>query len=362
MQAKFERRKIVRTQTLGEVLRRTRLERGYQLQEVSKRTMIPAEYIEYLEKGKYESLPAKVYVEGYVRKVADALNLNESAIVKIYKREVGIQENLDKEHKKHEKTSRFHNQRFVVHPTLLRNAMIVLLIMGAIGYLWFQVSSLSKAPEIALIQPAADGHVSQDELLVLGSVTKGAQVHINGQSVYVNDAGDFKENLTLETGANSIQIQAQNRLGKTTTITRQIYADVPKTTQIASTSGSGAATPISNTGSQSATNSTPAGTPMVLGANTTTNTPVASKPSGVNVAVAISDTATWVQVAVDGKTSFSGTMLPGSSKNFTGTDNVTVTSGKANKTLITFNGKNIGALDSSGGVVRDVKFDKNTSL
>lgn len=360
MQAKFERRKIVRTQTLGEVLRRTRLERGYQLQEVSKRTMIPAEYIEYLEKGKYESLPAKVYVEGYVRKVADALNLNESAMVKIYKREVGIQENLDKEHKKHEKTSRFHNQRFVVHPTLLRNVMIVLLIMGAIGYLWFQVSSLSKAPEIALIQPAADGHVSQDELLVLGSVTKGAQVHINGQSVYVNDAGDFKENLTLETGANSIQIQAQNRLGKTTTITRQIYADVPKNTQVASTS----ATANSNTAtpSQGATNSTPAGTPMVLGANTTTNTPTPTKPSGVNVAVAISDTATWVQVAVDGKTSFSGTMLPGSSKNFTGTDNVTVTSGKANKTLITFNGKNIGPLDSSGGVVRDVKFDKNTSL
>lgn len=358
MQAKFERRKIVRTQTLGEVLRRTRLERGYQLAEVSKRTMIPAEYIEYLEKGKYESLPAKVYVEGYVRKVAAALNLNQNAMVKVYKREVGIQENLDKEHKRHEKTSRFSNPRFVVHPTLLRNIGVASLILAAIGYLWFQVSSLSKAPEISLIQPASDTRVSQDELLVLGTVSRGSTVNINGQSVFVSETGDFKENLTLESGANSIQVQAQNRLGKTTTITRQIYADLPKKNQqVASASGSASST-SSSQASQDATNATSAGTPMVLGSETT-KTP---EPTGVNLGVSIADTATWVQVAVDGKTTFSGTMLPGSSKSFTGTESVTVTSGKANKTLITFNGKNIGPLDSSGGVVRDVKFDKTTSL
>ncbi len=355
MQAKFERRKIVRTQTLGEVLRRTRLERGYQLAEVSKRTMIPAEYIEYLEKGKYEQLPAKVYVEGYVRKVATALNLNQNALVKVYKREVGIQENLDKEHKKHEKSSRFSNPRFVVHPTLLRNIGVAGLILAAIGYLWFQVSSLSKAPEISLIQPASDSRVSQDELLVLGTVSRGSTVNINGQSVFVSETGDFKENLTLESGANSIQIQAQNRLGKTTTITRQIYADLPKKNQqVASAASSASAqTPQGTT-----TNSTPAGTPMVLGSETTKVPEV----SGVNLGVSIADTATWVQVAVDGKTTFSGTMLPGSSKSFTASDSVTVTSGKANKTLITFNGKNIGPLDSSGGVVRDVKFDRNTQL
>lgn len=358
MQAKFERRKIVRTQTLGEVLRRTRLERGYQLDEVAKRTMIPAEFIEFVEKSKYEALPAKVYVEGYVRKIADALNLNQNAMVKMYKREVGIQDNLAKEHNKHEKNTRFKNQRFVVHPTLLRNAVIVLLIVGAVGYLWFQVSSLSRAPEVALIQPGSDGHIATDELLVLGSVSKGATVTINGQSVFVSETGDFKENLTLEAGSNSIQVQAQSRLGKTTTITRQVYADVPKDTQVAqvpvgSSTSSSAATGVTST--------TPAGTPMVLGAETS-QAPVVTETDGVNLAIAISDTATWVQVAVDGKQEFSGTMLPGSSKSFQGSDNISVTSGKANKTLITFNGKDIGMLDSSGGVVRDVKFDRDTNL
>ncbi len=358
MQAKFERRKIVRTQTLGEVFRRTRLERGYQLDEVAKRTMIPVAFVEYLEKGKHEALPARVYVEGYVRKVADALNLNENAMVKIYKREVGIQENLAKEHKKHEKTSRFKNPRFVVHPTLLRNVVVVLLIFAAVGYLWFQVSSLSKAPQISLIQPNSDTHINTDELLVLGNVSKGASVTINGQSVFVSESGDFKENLTLEEGANSIQVQAQSRLGKVTTITRQVYADVLTNTKVATTKTSG------SSGSTSTTNgvsNTPAGTPMVLGSETTSSATVPVSQD-VKVGVAIADTATWVQVSVDGKQAFSGTMLPGSSKSFTGKDNVTITSGKANKTLITFNGKNIGALDSSGGVVRDVKFDKNTSL
>lgn len=357
MQAKFERRKIVRTQTLGEILRRTRLERGYQLDEVAKRTMIPAEFIEFVEKSKYESLPAKVYVEGYVRKIADALNLNQKAMVKLYKREVGIQDNLAKEHDKHEVNTRFKNPRFVVHPTLLRNVVIVLLIAAAVGYLWFQVSSLSKAPQIALIQPGADGHITTDELLVLGSVSRGTTVTINGQSVFVAESGDFKENLTLEPGANNIQVQAQSRLGKKTTITRQIYADLPTGTKVAAVPS---ATTSSNT---TATNATPAGTPMVLGSEATkTPTETRTTPTGVNLAVAISDTATWVQVAVDGKQAFSGTMLPGSSKTFQGTDNITVTSGKANKTLIKFNGKDIGALDSSGGVVRDVKFDRNTSF
>jgi len=51
-------------------------------------------YLEYLENGQYEKLPAEVYVRGFLRSYARYLNIDEQALVKLYERERNIQANL----------------------------------------------------------------------------------------------------------------------------------------------------------------------------------------------------------------------------------------------------------------------------
>ena len=62
---------------LGELLRETRLSRAYTLEEVERDTRINSVYLEALEHGRYELLPAPVYTRGFVRSYARHLGLDE---------------------------------------------------------------------------------------------------------------------------------------------------------------------------------------------------------------------------------------------------------------------------------------------
>ncbi|MFC1640914.1 helix-turn-helix domain-containing protein, partial [Patescibacteria group bacterium] len=204
MQARFETRKIVRTQSLGEILREARLERGFRIDEMAEKTMIQDRCIENLEKSRYDDLPAKVYVEGYLRRIATMLQLDPDRVVKLYRKEIGIQENLSSTHtpeKKRRDTRK--KTKLIISPAIIRNIAIVAAILAGIGYLWYQVSSLSEPPELHLIQPTGDQEIASDELTVLGTVDETAELRINGQSVFVNETGEFKETLSLQEGANT---------------------------------------------------------------------------------------------------------------------------------------------------------------
>lgn len=343
MNARFETRKIVKTQNLGEIFRETRLARGYRIEQIAKKTMIAPEFVEQLEKSNYDKLPAKVYVEGYVRKVAVALGLNTDAMVRIYKKEIGIKENIKSKHVNElEPIKTARNPKVVIHPTLIRNTVIVFLIVAAAGYLWYQVSSLSKPPALAVYEPSADQEISTDEIVVVGHTDPSATLSINGQSVFVSDSGDFKEALTLQEGANNIEVMAKNRLGKITTVSHHIFTKTNRAVAKEPTAS------VSTTG------------PVAVRADASTSTQ--KQPDGVSLTVAITDLATWVQISVDGAQAFSGTMLPGSEKTFSGQQYITLTTGKASKTQVTFNGQKIGALSGTNDVIRDLRFDKGMDL
>lgn len=344
MQARFETRKIVRTQSLGEILRRRRLEKGYHLDDVAKKTMLLPQYIEYLEKDEHDKLPARVYVEGFLKKIADALQLDDRSLIRMYRKEQNIKENIEKKHTK-PTVKPFRNPKLYLSPTIIRNTIISLVILFGVGYLWYQISSLSKAPTLALVEPGGDQEVQEDELVVVGHVDPNSTLSINGQSVFVAQSGDFRETVSLQPGSNSIEIRAANKLGKETVVTRQIYSEQPTAVAV-KPSG-----PV-ETRTDAA----------VDGASTSKKTEEKKKTEDVELKIDIVDLATWIQVEVDGKMEFSGTMLPGSSKLFTGKEYISLTSGKAHKTLVTFNGQSLGALSSEGGVVRDLRFDKDLNV
>ena len=93
-------RKKVESLTLGEKLRKLRTDFRMSLQDVSKATRIQVKYLESLENGAYEQLPADVYVRGFLRSYARYLNVDERAMIKLYDRERNIKVNLGQEDRK----------------------------------------------------------------------------------------------------------------------------------------------------------------------------------------------------------------------------------------------------------------------
>ena len=70
----------------GARLRRTRLRRGLDLDDVARVTKVSPTYLRFLEEERFEELPARVYVRGFVTLYASSLGLDPRAVAEDYLR------------------------------------------------------------------------------------------------------------------------------------------------------------------------------------------------------------------------------------------------------------------------------------
>ena len=68
----------------GEVLRRIRMGRGIELEEVANLTKIGMTHLRNIEANRYELLPAPVYLRGFLREIARCLRVDPKAAVESY--------------------------------------------------------------------------------------------------------------------------------------------------------------------------------------------------------------------------------------------------------------------------------------
>ena len=69
------------TEELGKALAEARIARGLTLHDVERDTRISSKYLQALEEGKLDALPAPVYARAFMRTYAQYLGLNASAFV-----------------------------------------------------------------------------------------------------------------------------------------------------------------------------------------------------------------------------------------------------------------------------------------
>jgi cytoskeletal protein RodZ len=68
-------------ESFGEYLRNLREERGIALEEIAQRTRIAVSNLEFLEKDRYELLPPRVFVKGFIRSYATELGLDQEDLL-----------------------------------------------------------------------------------------------------------------------------------------------------------------------------------------------------------------------------------------------------------------------------------------
>lgn len=68
----------------GAILRQIRGRKGISLQEIADKTRINITYLNYVEEDRYRSLPAEVYLKGYLAQYAQSLQCNPEWLVKAY--------------------------------------------------------------------------------------------------------------------------------------------------------------------------------------------------------------------------------------------------------------------------------------
>jgi cytoskeleton protein RodZ len=287
-------------------------------------TKIRGKFLTALEAGDYDSLPNDIYSRGFVQHYATYLGLDGAKVAAAYALERG---GITAGETKRPKLDR--NKRLVFTGPIVA-ALVILASIGVISsYLLWQFSALAAPPSLSLTSPAADTAITGSVIDVAGKTTPGADVSVNDSPVLTDPDGNFNEKVTLQDGINAVRISARSKLGKTTVVTRNVLARLPKVDAAKAT--------------------------------------VPAAPfDGIAVVVGVKQT-TSVVVMVDGQEKFRGTYVAGTSKLFTGTASVVVTTGNAGATSLVITNKTVAAkkIDKLGGdgeIRRNQEFTKDTVI
>jgi cytoskeletal protein RodZ len=206
--------------TAGSMLREARIAQGLTLSQVEHATKIRAKFLEGIEADDYSELPSVSYAKGFVKNYSEFLGLNSRTVLAFFRRQTPV-------------VTKSSILPRAVHEPLNRSAFqltpgrfLALLATSLVGlflvYLGVQYVTLNRVPMLELESPQQQAVVADARIDVLGKTDPDATVTINGMSVLVRSDGKFFDQVTLEPGVNIITITATSRLGKTTTVTREV--------------------------------------------------------------------------------------------------------------------------------------------
>jgi len=333
----FTKRKVG-TLTLGEKLKKLRSDKRIALNEVSRVTKIRVEYLQCLEEGKYDELPADVYVRGFLKSYGDFLGVDEQSLVKLFEKEKGIKKNLEKSKnlsKADAKTKPLSISFFVFTPKKIVLFFVASFILGAFFYLYREAGSLTDTPRLIILSPEPDSQVEGNVVALEGKTDKDARVFINDQAVLVSDAGKFKEEISLQSGINVIRVKAVNKFQKEVAENITVQAKYLEENI------------DSNIGEENASENSPDQASLPTDSN------------AVQIELSVDPGPAWVSVEADGNLIFSGTVFAGVVQKFSARDKIIISSSAANATYIKLNGEDKGALGKESGAIKGVVFAKD---
>lgn len=319
--------------TVSDLLKKRRIELGKSLKEAEAATKIRKKYLQWIENGDYEHLTDDVYTLGYIKSYADYLGFNTSPIVNMYKKE-RLSYKQSKESGGYIKDDSqmslrpLGGQNFVLSSKTLILVFSVMLFVLIAGYLSWQVIIIATPPKMTLNDNQEK--VSTDFVIISGQTDGDSDVYIDNSPISTNTDGSFSERVSLVSGQNVITVSAKNQLGKTTTVTRTVTAELPQST--------------------------------IEQAKLSTTT-----IDGVELQVSIVNQATFVVVVADGQDVFRGTMLPGTTQIFKAKNTIKLTTGNAGNTLVSVTNtavanKDLGIIGRSGESKNDLEFSKDTQF
>jgi cytoskeletal protein RodZ len=310
--------------SVGRQLKARRQSLRLSLAQIEIDTKIRGKFLTALESGDYSSLPNDIYSRGFVQHYANHLGLDGAAISAAYAEERGGVVPGETKRPKLAKP-----KRFVLTAPMFAALGGLVLIAAVFGYLLWEFSVLAGAPELTVTDPAANVAITGAAVDVTGNTTPGSQVSIDDSPILTDTNGNFSEQVALQNGVNAIRVMSQSKLGKTTTVVRNVLATLPKL-------------------------------------DATQATVPTATFNGVAVAVSVSST-TSMAVTVDGQQQWSGTVVSGWSKLFTGTNDISITTGNAGATSVLVTNsvvanKKLSPLGAQGEIRRNQDFAKDTVI
>lgn len=98
--------------------------------------------------------------------------------------------------------------------SLVKFFTVAFIIMAIIGYSFFQSRNLIRGPSLDLMTPK-NGSTVTDPLVEIKGVAKNISfISLNNRQIFVDENGNFHEELLLSPGYNLWKIEAKDKFGR----------------------------------------------------------------------------------------------------------------------------------------------------
>lgn len=196
-------------------------EKGLNIQKLSELVGISQKHLSLLLEDGNEKLPSLPYVRGYIKDIADVLEIDPEEFWQMYKKEYDLKSSGEKD--------TLPLNRFASKPI---NKKIVFGIVVGIALLAYVVPTLADflgKPSIEIISPQADKIKSENQIFYLKGKVKDPsdKVLINENEVMVSSDGNFEKEVYLENGQNNFQFKVKRLLGKEIIVSRSVIYEQP---------------------------------------------------------------------------------------------------------------------------------------
>jgi cytoskeletal protein RodZ len=305
----FEQKKI-RIETLSEYLAEVRNSLNLSVEEAAAKTGIKLKFLQNLETGDFKTLPADIYVIGFLHQLAQLYAVNPGELINQYKKERNIQKQLSKQSQLF--VSGWFKKYFgklIITPKILSVVLGLAFVILTLGYIIWQLWSINKTPSLVVAEPQNNSVISGSATNVSGHTDPGTDVSVNGQSIFVDSKGAFEMQAALSPGPEEITVTASNRFGKS--VSRDI--NITGVGSVAGTAG-----------------------PLRLALNFTGN-----------VAITFS---------IDAQPAQTVNFSAGDNKTFSANQKILISTSNAGATKVNLNGQNLGAMGRPNEPLTNVPF------
>ncbi len=193
---------MLRTSSL---LKNTRLDKEYELEDISKKLKIPSKYLIAIENEDAKNFPQEPYCSLIIKDYADYLGLNGQEILSFFRR--------DFEPKKRNKNLK--KEGFYFTPQFTFKVLIGIIIIGFIVYLTSEYIKFNRPPKLKINWPE---NVTREGFDLVGITDPDSTIRINDDLIIVDPDGSFQKK--IQSGSNNeikITVESKSPSGKITT-------------------------------------------------------------------------------------------------------------------------------------------------
>ena len=184
------------------LLQTARLDREYNLEEISQKTKIPIRFLQAFETENIASFPNEPYCSLMLREYSTFLGLNPDEVVSIFRRDYAKKINTDANKKSF----------FTFTPQFTYMLFTLILIVLFASYIFFEYIKYNRPPNLTVNWPQNYSKIVE----ITGKTDAESTIKVNQDLVVVDQNGNFVKKLELSTAGAKIVVESISPAGKST--------------------------------------------------------------------------------------------------------------------------------------------------